>query len=463
MIFGRYSGGGILSGTAGYPRSAKKDMAQVRKWIIPLQRHVTDQLHFFENVDFTSVDRAEVGVGKKALPQSCYYPLKRKVALQVNDLVGKKANDRPSWPSFNYKSSLTQQSDWSAIVFLAQSGDWAKLELCWFSLLAPAGTLIKFQGSDQWWFSVGVVGMRSVLCWPAVKGKSAAGELFYPSLTISRKDLQLRPILDPHAVTVQPVEWRGPLFLEQNRKARAQSPQAAATLTAALAIDSEEPLIVHACKKAFWKLPVSLVSKVARHFHVEHEAHADLFSLLTSLVRHFIPEATESCRHQILQLRVPCADHEEVTAVSQDVLHECLDEEDLEEVMTTESEQKKNKDSLSNYAKQLRRLRTSLSVPIAEGQAVKKGKKVKLPAFSEFSKISQEEALVCMPPAMSIVKDMRNGRWYCRDVSFSCSRSFRKYTEAVALALVIEAAWAWRGLDQPHGWATKLAKSVERA
>eukprot|EP00971_Amphidinium_carterae_P156811 3108651-Amphidinium_carterae.1 len=53
----------------------------------------------------------------------------------------------------------------------------------WLTLLAQPGLVLRQKGgSDRYCFSMGPLGMRSFIAWPAVQKRTPMGLLLYPDL-----------------------------------------------------------------------------------------------------------------------------------------------------------------------------------------------------------------------------------------------------------------------------------------
>eukprot|EP00971_Amphidinium_carterae_P227168 4506047-Amphidinium_carterae.1 len=246
-------------------------MSNTRKWALTVQRDVQSTFKYAA-VDFKDVSRTSPGVNNKPLASSTFEAESSGCSVSLKQLVGDKLGEKPAWPTCNAQSLVCQASDWCAISSCLANP--SLLSHAWQSLLVQPGLLVRSCKEKSYCFSLGPVGMHGVALWPATSAKIGGVVMTFPDLNIDGNDLRLVTVFDAMDWLVQPVLWKGPLQLEKWRNTRSAS-QAALTLVCAESKGSERTLFEHAVTESWYRLPLSVLKKVASHFGVALSTSAD--------------------------------------------------------------------------------------------------------------------------------------------------------------------------------------------
>eukprot|EP00971_Amphidinium_carterae_P350025 6491349-Amphidinium_carterae.2 len=446
-------------------RTAKKDMSHTRKWATAVRE--VAKMHHFDHVSWKGVDRNEVGITQKVFPKSVYDGLQHPTTIECKGIVGQTRSAKPKWPSFNAKGATAELGNWMAIDAVSDAQDWTLLEMSWHCLLLPAGCLLKGPPTnDQWVFSMGALGMRTLMCWPATVADTPFGKAFYPCMDVQKNDMMLVAVTSLADIMVQNVQWCGPLWQEVERNKAATVAGSAACsdskvgMVVGLASGEPTSSMEYACRHCFWQLPNTLLNKVAAVYHIDVPKGADTYQLIESLVQHWLPELSESELLAILHKRLKPADHDDADIIDSKMLAEVLEEDDIEDFAVEERQIASKKIAMAAYTSKVAKLRAKVHPDTSKPGKKKKEEKKKEPEIDEYTKIALDFAKKYVPEPFNLVKDVRNGRWYGRTALYSVSRSFKKYSESVSLALVLESCYQYVGIECPHAWVRKLAANA---
>ena len=225
----------------------------------------------------------------KALSGTTFEAQFKRSTVPLQPLIGETKGEKAQWPTFSARSVLCQASDFAAIKATLDSP--GLLKNAWQSQLLPPGILFKKKGGP-WLWSMGPMGLNACVGWPSRSAKCREGVLFFPDLKVSSDDLVLECVLDAEQYVVQPLAWRGPLWLEQQRSSKHASVGApvASTLIAAVSIDTDMPLMKYAAMHAWFDLPLSFLRKVASHWSIQVPDGVDMFHMQKLLMKHFVPD-----------------------------------------------------------------------------------------------------------------------------------------------------------------------------
>ena len=449
-----------------------RKLSATRRWIIPVQQKVASKLYDYTEVDYKDIDRCDPAVSKKALPARFFKPLQKETKLDLKPLVGH--TQKVPWTSFNAQSMSMQYSDIEALRQAHLTGSWSSLGNTWLSLACPAGQLIRKCGG-QWFWSLGCMGMSALIAWPALEHKGPKGKFTYSIKLdgVSYEDLVWFPITDLADYESVHIQWAGPLQQEVAAEAKPREWPAAASRVVAEGLGKPVALVRVAASNAFFDLGPVWLRMLASHYLIEVPTGLDLCGLLTKLVKHFLGNISDKELLRILGRRVKVPDEESIQ-VDDEVLEQAVEASDMQTFEDAERSEKYNTAAMKEFTKSYKALhkkvRTS-QAPKGTGSAAsssagsKKASKAQtlrtLPVFDKFDALSQEDAALFMPPLIGFGKDVRNQRWWARDEPFSISRSFAKYGETVAFALVCSEAHSWHGIECTHEWVTRLAAAAD--
>eukprot|EP00971_Amphidinium_carterae_P244412 4853248-Amphidinium_carterae.2 len=450
--------------------TAKKDMSHTRKWATAV-REVT-KLHHFEHVSWKSVDRNEPGMSQKVFPAKVFNGLQHPTTVDCRGIVGETKNAKPKWPSFSAKGATAEMGNWVAIDGVCDSDEWASLEMSWHCLLLPAGCLLKGPATgNEWVFSMGALGMRSLMCWPASVSSTPYGKAYYPCLDVTKCDLQLVVVTSVADMVVQNVQWCGPIWQEAQASMKSSSSASSAGVkdcgtSRVLGLPFGKPTscMENAASHCFWQLPNTFLNKLASVYHIDIPKGADTYTLLESLVKFWLPDLSDAELLGIMHKRLKRADHDDADIIDSKMLAEVLEEEDIEDFAVEERQNTSKKIAMAAYTNKVAKLRSKVhSQHTKPGKKKKEAEKKKEPEIDEYTKISIDMARKFVPEPFNLVKDARNGRWYGRTALYSVSRSFKKYSESVALALVLDSCYQYVGIECPHPWIHRLVATASAA
>eukprot|EP00971_Amphidinium_carterae_P352982 6492787-Amphidinium_carterae.2 len=443
----------------------RRDMSLPRKWMVPIQQELASTTYKYNEVKCSAVARTHPDVSTAALPTEVFHPLAEKSSIDMKSIVGPNATSRPTWPTFNAASLLQQRTDLVALEECRQTGQWQSLETAWLSLLCPQGVLFRRKTEKQHYFSLGSHGVNACVGWPAVSVKGPAGWMYYPRLVdVSAASLRYFVISNPDDFLVQPLTWRGPLWLEQQRaqKAKESNTTAAApqTLLAGMENGLELDLMAYATLNGLFKLPASVVQKLAAYYGMPGKSGDGLYEHLCNFVSRFLPNSDDESKLRILQRRLAMNDDKSGVAIDSEVWSEVVDAADAAQFEQTEQESARKVDAERLYTKEVNKLRHQIKrqyLKKAAGKAKAKSKR----KYTDDDDLTQDEAKQFFPPTIAMGKDLKNRRWWARDEPFSISRSFSKYTSMTALALCVDASWVWFGEANPHDWSIALVQQLD--
>lgn len=303
-------------------------------------------------------------------------------------------------------------------------------------------------GVDKWFVGLHHFADSAALVMP-VELESVPG---YPNETWVRPKPRARPVLKPiftldgmQAFTFSFFSWA-----TQVRKFPRARTLWRPAIRAFKCEDASEILVV-AARAGWWSLGKAALCKIGQHIGHPQSSSASLFDVLFNLTKAVL-EAGDVEVLDCLKGRLRCT-RDEGMKVTDDLLQmdeatACLDFQDQREIKKQQQSVKDRRVDAAAFSGAYRearvRLRSSQPPNTRAGKQKPRGQRsYKGPnRMPPLSAISHETGKALMPPGSFLWRHNSQGTWNSRAPPMStCSRSWRKYSEPVALALCIQQAW----------------------
>ena len=224
------------------------------------------------------------------------------------------------------------------------------------------------------------------------------------------------------------------------------------------------PLLKKAAKEAFYKLGITFLMALAKYFFVPLPPRPTLWVVLLALVKHFAEPADDEELLAIMSKRLVLPTMGCDVEVSEKDAQEAIEPGDLNQFDDINTQEKKRKAETDVYkedfAQLFKKVRPKAAAKKkADPPAALFKKKKPLPDDT----MDATAAAGFVPPGCSIGKDEVRCRWYTRDDSIgaNCERTWKRWGDAGAFALVVQNAWDAIATPNPFQWITKLAQEAQ--
>lgn len=375
--------------------------------------------------------------------------------------------DKAEWSTFNAQSMACQYGDFENLRAASDSGCWAKVQNSWLCQACPAGQVLQSARGGLVYWSFGLIGSNTVVCWPACEHKAKDGRVFLSIKTddITFEDIVLQPIWDLSEWFGYELRWVGPLRQQLGQLlARDTLPEGAPLVVAEMG--APLPLITVAARKCFYACGPVWLRRLAKHYSIDVAEGGSLWDTLNSLVRSLLPDLSEEEFANVLGKRVRPARDEENDVVAAALL-ETTDAGDVATFDDVQNKELNETSAMKGYAAAFKTLMQKVREEKGKSASRKRARaqssgadrskahNQRLRTFGEFDALSLEDARAFMPAAISFGKDLRHSRWWAREApAWSVSRSFKKFGEVTAFSLVrrthIPGSRLWPGAARPR-------------
>lgn len=198
------------------------------------------------------------------MPRETFEVKKDKCSLDMKDIVGTSSSTR--WWSPGIQRLMCPVADIQLMRYACEVNDVSVVGSAWLGALASVEHNLVLQQpswSPQWFFSLGCVGDRCVLLWPAYERTATGADnasivYFEPDVLV--KDLVLRPMCDLKSWSACTIEYRSPAWAS-SRHSDMKLPR---RLLAARASEPR-PLLTTVALNSFWSLSHPVLQALGRH------------------------------------------------------------------------------------------------------------------------------------------------------------------------------------------------------
>lgn len=319
------------------------------------------------------------------------------------------------------------------------AGGWVKLDDLWLScLLDPMHRLIvrERQSPDKLLYCVGTMPGSCSFGWPMTQHdvpRTPDRSIFLPvkEATHMSVPIVLVNLDDWEAVAVT---WRRPLWAHMMfERARGQWSQHSCMAFPTDGAADFKPLIKVAAEQGFWNMDLSSLTRLTKHFALDHGPTSTVFDLCWGLVRH-VTGCEASVAVDLLKTR--CVEQDASDECNTDFLLDlddgldALDESDKKELVDERSRRARRTQQAKQFATTWRAKNQEVrpTPPPAQAKAKAKskgrgkGKKGTEPAQPTTGRyppfpaemISQPLAASMAPPGGSIWRNLAGGGWQCQ-------------------------------------------------
>lgn len=314
--------------------------------------------------------------------------------------------------------------------------------------------IVRLKGTAQWHFALAHCPGSAAILWPATPGTTPAGEADYWVPSDRVKEPCIVSVTDWSKWEGFSHTWRSPMwqYLEFPRSRGQWATQAIRAFRACPTFDLQEL----AARCAFWLLPKCFLDTLAKDMGVQLPAGSSLFDTVWALCEGCLPSASKEELLKIVQGRIAStvkalSSNTEELASSEEAL-EVLEKRDGKIVSRFLEEAEVQKQELQSFTAQYKAKHNKVCPPKPEAKAKgrpKKGQGASSSATSQYNPtyptgtISLADAKAMCPPGAIIWSSKGIGNWQGHFPPFPrVSRQWSKYTEPVALRLVLQNLWS---------------------
>ena len=327
--------------------------------------------------------------------------------------------------------------------------------------------------------------------WPAEEMEFMGDTFFFPDLQADHDAVEWLVVLDLGEWQMQPIAWHSPAHLRV-----AANWKGLPFPSAAAATGDPVSLVVGAAQSAFFQLPKAFLDQIGSILGAGIREGSSLFETLHQLCRHVLKQEDKDLV-PILGKRMLKPLDDTIQVFDDEEFRANIDASDLREVDKFRDDLKAGRKSVASFEESFgslcRKHGATSSAAASSGSSAPPGQadsgrgkgkgrgrprgrgidksEPKVQARSlpvPADELSQEDALLFMPPGATIFKDLKNNRWRASMMHYSPkSRSWPLYGELKAFALVCH--WSWEkcevltGAKCPHEWVLQMVAGVEAA
>lgn len=447
-------------------RSRRKYRTPQKLMAVVLSKRVLSNIHKYTEVE---VDRRPACVGAP-LTADIFRARRSASSLPFQSIVS--TSSTTPWPSPGAQNYCCAHADLALLSAAMERDEWAYLDSAWLgTLVRPKHQLLIRDArlGGPWLFAIRSWPDSAVLCFPAKTMKVPGTDDLYWEPDLSFDAPTLMPFWRLDGLEAVAYVWRPPSWQVATHPAmRELSPALRAFSSAGVA---PMPLLTVAAECAFWDIERSTLVRLGGFVGAHIEPSMSLFDVVTGLIKHALPEATDERVITIMKQRVAMLSRKNEWTddlLEVDEAAELLQPGDVKQLRTeqkaareTQAETQKFKACYKERAKVIA-TKAAEAVAGAGQRARKRGKNKavaegvgypsRVPRWPEHS-VSIEAARSVVPRGATLWRDVRFGNWQGHFQPYPrISRSWARYGELPALRLVLQNLWSWwlldRGLDQ---------------
>jgi hypothetical protein len=315
--------------------------------------------------------------------------------------------------------------------------------------------MVRLKGTAQWFFALAHCPASATILWPATPGTTPAGEAEYWVPSDCAKEPTIVSVSDWGNWEGFSYTWRSPMwqYLEFPRSRGRKAANAIRAFRACPTYGLQEL----AARCAFWLLPKSFLDTLAKDMGLQLRAGSTLFDTVWALCEGCLPSASKEELLQIVQGRIAStakalSSNSEELATSEEAM-EVLEQRDSKIVSKHLLEAEVQKQELQSFTEQYKVKHNKVCPPAvavvkAKGR-VKKGQAASSSTGARHynpiyptGTISLADAKAMCPPGAIVWSGKGIGNWQGHFPPFPrVSRSWAKYSEPVALQLVLRDLW----------------------
>ena len=427
-------------------------------WHTLIDKRVLSSVHKYDTINPDRMP-AERASKQNRLPPGLFQPRCRARDLKLTDIIG--FTPTTPWATFNAASMNSMFADMVLMRHCHEHNSWASVVTSWLARLSCGqNLLLRQQGTDQWFFSLGNIDGKIGLGWPAERQQLDDVPLhwFTPSTQHSAVGYCWQLILDLDAWQGMAFEWKSPLQQAVDHpelRAHARGSQAflRRPQLRAFPVAPAAPLLHVACRCCFWSLNLAFLKQLANHIGVELPENPTLFEALV----------------EILVITLDC-DGEELDDIlaqrvaQEDILNELIVLDTMQEQL--EQLDRSDREAFEGEAKQIReKQRSGNEYAAALTRRRTESRKKALQSKSEFDAkakaairnplqglkfpprvpdvLTKNIADSMCPPDTVLYEDKSNCRWQISfQRQYGPSRSWKLHGHKESALLVLQ--WAWR-------------------
>ena len=364
--------------------------------------------------------------------------------------------------------------------------DWGLTKRLWLSELLPVGTVVRFKVSGAIGVIVQHIEHRAALAWPMARTTVSGEDFFVPATKPKTNALEMLHfffVSNPEQFEAYRTAWVGPAYglltkgeTTTSASSRKKAKTAASDLggvTLRLVQKKPTSVLEASARQCFLPMAHSTLRGLAAEYGVAASGCSH-FDLALKLLRHFLPHETPDEWSSLLDMR---SNH------NVDSYSDLLESEEIRDAFgdaerkhLEEHLQQQRKPARREFAHALKSYRqTESKKAVKRQQAEDKtgaGEKKLIsnglrlyPTIVRAQKLSEEEALLFLPPHSHVKKRSIDNRW---ELKWSCNkrtRTWSRYGEVEAFALC--AGYLWDcfheagGQKCPHEWILRICKQQE--
>lgn len=312
--------------------------------------------------------------------------------------------------------------------------------------------IVRHKGTAQWYFALAHCPGSAAILWPAIQGITPAGETEHWVPSDSAVEPAIMPVSDWGKWEGFSFTWRSPMwqYLEFPRSRGQGKAHAIRAFRACPTYDLQEL----AARSAFWLLPKCFLETLAKDMGLQLPGGSSLFDTVWALCEGCLPHASKEELLKIVQGRIAStakavSSNTEELASSEEAM-EVLEKRDEKIVSRFLEEAEVHKQELQSFTEQYKAKHNKVLPPKPAAKA--KGRPKKGESASSISgyrpmyptgTISHADAKAMSPPGSIIWSSHATGNWQGHFPPFPrVSRQWSKYTEPVALKLVLQNLWS---------------------
>ena len=256
-----------------------------------------------------------------AVPRDCFFSDGIDFSLSADSLLGPR-----DWPSLKPVHFPVIAAQTHLIRHCQMHSLWNDVTKCWHSAFLPLGSIFRRSGQDDYFVSLGDVTAVAVRAWP-VHALSADGHWAFSVATDRPEAAEWEHCLQRNEILVTPVDvvapCHGPLVPDELMVSKG---------ICFLSTGPEQPMMEHAARNCFWKVPRTLLDKLALSLGVP-KAGTEMV-LLWRLVTAIFPDMTPEDKANILELRGKRENEHEIdpSFIPDEAVEELISKDDQEDV-----------------------------------------------------------------------------------------------------------------------------------
>ena len=315
--------------------------------------------------------------------------------------------------------------------------------------------MVRLKGTAQWFFALAHCPASAAILWPATTGTTPAGEAEYWVPSDCPKEPTIVSVSDWSKWEGFSYTWRSPMwqYLEFPRSRGQKAANAIRAFRACPTYGLQEL----AARCAFWLLPKAFLDTLAKDMGLQLPSGSTLFDTVWALCEGCLPDASKEELLQIVQGRI-ASTAKALSSITEELANseeamEVLEQRDSKIVSKHLEEAEAHKQELESFTVQYKVKHNKVCPPKAEVKAKGRPKKGQGASSSSAATshynptyptgtISLADAKAMCPPGAIIWAGKGIGNWQGHFPPFPrVSRQWSKYTEPVALQLVLRNLW----------------------